>query len=147
MKKVFLVAGLALMAVSCNDDDSKSGAKLQGTWKVTSLTTSTPIDLNGDGTASTNLIAETGCYGNTTLVFGNSSTVVLDAEEFGFDQTTGQTTCTSSPAANGVYAVNGDLVSVVVQGETTVLTRSGNTLSRTEQDDDFGTTTMVLTKQ
>lgn len=148
MKKVLLFATMAAVMASCSDDDSNNTSTgLTGTWKVTSLTSGVPLDINMDGNATTNLIGETGCYGNTKIVFGANNTVVLHSEEFTFDADTDDLTCEMLPAENGTYVQNGNTITVTVDGEVTELTKSGNTLTGVQEDEEWGTTTMVLTKQ
>lgn len=148
MKKVLLFASVAAVMASCSDDDSNNtSAGLSGTWKVTALTSGEPVDINMDGTASTNLLAETGCYGNTKLVFGANNTVTLHAEEFTFDMETEDLTCETLPAQNGTYVQDGNTVSISVGGDVIEVTKSGNTLTGVETDEEWGTTTMVFTKQ
>jgi|GEM_PF-5620870 len=146
MKKVLFFAAVAAAMTSCSDDDNSSPA-MSGTYKVTSLTSTNPVDINQDGNATTNLLAETGCYGNSTIVFGTGNKVVLNAEEFSVDLETGDLDCTAQPAQNGTYAVAGNQLTLNVGGEAMVFTKSGNTLTGTDVDTEFGTTTMVMTKQ
>lgn len=147
MKKVLLFASMAAVMASCSDDDSNNTSTgLSGTWKVTSFTSATPIDINGDGTASPDLMAETGCYNNMKFVFSGSNSVVLNAQEADFDLDSGEMTCVTVPAQNGTYAQDGNNVTVTIDGEAFTLVKSGNTLTGTD-DTDFGTVTMVVTKQ
>ncbi|KOS07707.1 hypothetical protein AM493_17895 [Flavobacterium akiainvivens] len=100
-----------------------------------------------DGNASTNLIAETGCFGNTKLVFGANNTVVLYAEEFTFDATAEDLTCEIQPAQNGTYVQDGNTVAVTVGEYVVEFTKSGNTMTASEVDEEWGNTTTVFTKQ
>lgn len=71
MKNLFKIFALALIISSCSSDDdaSSSNNSVEGTYRLTSFTTETSFDLDGDGDSSTNLLEETGCLQNETLVF------------------------------------------------------------------------------
>ena len=43
--------------------------KLYGKWKVSILEADNPVDLNNDGSASTNIIQETNCFNTMGVVF------------------------------------------------------------------------------
>jgi len=62
-----------LDALDC-DDDAVNNADLEGTWLLTAWIGTEPIDLNNDGTESTNFLEEMECYTNETLVFNNDNT-------------------------------------------------------------------------
>jgi hypothetical protein len=147
MKKVFLFATMAAVLASCSDDDNTTTttAGLTGTWKVTALTSGIPVDINGDGNATTNLIAETGCYGNSTLVFGANNSAILTAQEFTLDLDTEEFSCETLAPVTGTYVQDGNEVEVTVGGETFVFVKSGNTLTGA-QETEMGTATMVITK-
>lgn len=73
MKRI-LIAGLMLFtAFSCTNDEElytpTAPFSILGSWKLISADVETPVDLNGDGTASTDLLAETGCLQNELLQF------------------------------------------------------------------------------
>ncbi|MEZ4857604.1 MAG: hypothetical protein R2781_02215 [Flavobacteriaceae bacterium] len=73
MKKIAFTLLIATLLISCKkDDDGDSGTSIEGTWKLTAFTTETGFDFNNDGTASTNLLAETNCYQNETLEFSSN---------------------------------------------------------------------------
>ena len=74
MKTLFRIACLAslLLFNSCIVNDTFADdvtTTLTGTWLMTSFNVGTPYDLNGDGTASADLLEETACYENETLEF------------------------------------------------------------------------------
>lgn len=73
----FLVLVLLFSAASCttNEDADTSGG-LEGTWQMTLFDVGEAYDLNDDGTASSDVIAETGCYQNETLEFNSDGTGV-----------------------------------------------------------------------
>lgn len=146
MKKVLLFASAAAMLASCSDDDNNGSSGINGTWKVTAFTSSTPSDMNGDGTATGDIIAETGCYNNMTLVLSGSNTAVLNAQEASIDLDNGSLTCETLAPETGTYVQSGNQVTVTIDGDAVVMTKSGNKLTASEETE-FGVTTMVLTKQ
>lgn len=79
MKKLFLGAA-ALLALSCSSDDDGGNVSVEGTWKLTKFELTDGIDFNNDGTASTNLRAETGCFTNSTIVFEDNDAVTFNME-------------------------------------------------------------------
>ncbi len=74
----FLLIVLVVSACSSDDDASSSSNSVEGTFRLSSLTTETSFDLDGDGDSSTNLLEETGCLQNETLVFlaGNTGSAI-----------------------------------------------------------------------
>lgn len=137
MKKLALIA-LAAFAIGCSDDDSNStanvNASVDGTWKLTAFTLDEPVDFNGDNAASTNLITESGCYNNSTIVFVSGTNATINLQEL--DVTLISTELGSSLAIDCIdstpmvstYSVTDN--SVVFDGETEqAFVRSGNTLS------------------
>lgn len=72
MKKLVLLAGIALSLTACTNDEELFGGfeppfSVAGSWKLTAMTVETPVDINEDGTASTDYLAETGCYQNELI--------------------------------------------------------------------------------
>ncbi len=96
MKKVktyslVVFAALSLFTSCSKDDDSVDSSPnndgqvaftIDGTWKLTSFNTTTPLDLNGDGVAEANIIAEANCYTNETIVFNADSTGVTKVTSY-----------------------------------------------------------------
>ena len=78
MKITKLIALLLVSVItfSCgSDDDGDSGTiSINGTWKMTGFLSENAYDLNGDGTASNNVIVETGCYQNELIIINDDGT-------------------------------------------------------------------------
>lgn len=55
-------------------DNTANESNLEGTWLLTAWIGTESIDLNNDGTESTNFLDEMDCYTNETLVFNNDNT-------------------------------------------------------------------------
>lgn len=73
MKRILLAGLMLCTAFSCtNDEDLYTPTvpfTILGSWKLISADVETPVDLNGDGTASTDLMTETGCLQNELMQF------------------------------------------------------------------------------
>jgi hypothetical protein len=157
MKKLLMMACAAAALMSCSDDDNENTAVgLSGTWKLTTFTTGFPVDYNNDGSATTNFKNETGCYNNTTLVFGTNNTAIATIEEPEIDyelvagtEDTYEFTvdCGTTTPQTGTYAESGNNVVITIAGDPATFVKSGNTLTLTETDPEEGTSTLVFTKQ
>ena len=148
MKKLFVLAAMAFLTVSCSDDDNNStgSTSIEGTWKLTTFDHNEEVDLNEDGTASADMISESGCYGNSNITFSADQVATINIEELeiNLDLVVGtedsyeySLECVESTPEVATYSVSGNSVSVVstyiedgvTETETIVLTRSGNTLT------------------
>lgn len=85
MRKLLTVFGLLFLAAACTNNDEiydpTEPFTMMGSWKMASMEVQTPIDLNGDGIAGTDLMEETGCYQNERLLFGldNTGTIISNS--------------------------------------------------------------------
>lgn len=87
MKKIIALAAVAILSFSCNDDDGTAltDESFDGTWTLTSFELNEAIDLNDDGTASTDIIAESSCFNNSTITFDSETNAILNFEELDID--------------------------------------------------------------
>lgn len=146
MKKILTLATAAILIMSCgNDDDAASNSSVNGTWKLTAFETEEAVDLNDDGTSSTDLIAESGCYNNSNIVFNDNNTATFSMQELhieidlvvGTENTYEYTiNCDPGIAEVATYTVSGNTVNVTFDygdgdTETIAFVRSGNTLTIT----------------
>ena len=84
LSRVFAITSILFLFIfgSCSKDISPSVEeeiqsananikpdKLYGKWKVSILEADNPVDLNNDGSASTNIIQETNCFNTMGVVF------------------------------------------------------------------------------
>jgi hypothetical protein len=143
MKNLFRLTFLSLFLVvaSCvTNDDLDVTSDLEGTWRMTSFSSENPYDLNGDGTANTDIIIETGCYQNETLDFNANGTGVatnrsyLDIETIITVGTTNEVEyildCVDEFFAQDfTWTQNGSSLSLTIDGITIVATLSGNTIT------------------
>lgn len=74
MKKLLTLILVAAIFVSCSSDDDDGGVAIEGTWKMTAFKTQNAYDLNGDGIISNDIMGQTNCYQNETLVFNANAT-------------------------------------------------------------------------
>ncbi len=163
---------------SCSKDDDASGndtepVAIEGTWKLKSLNTTTPLDLNSDGVTEADLVKETGCYTNETVVFNVDKTGMIKSTSYAdivasIEIGTTDSYTYSAECVNEVdntsftWAKNGNIITVVEEEGTYTLTlNSNNELILTIEDtfsvedpDNNGDTvvsdediTMIYTKQ
>lgn len=139
MKKLALIA-LAAFAMACSDDDNNSAtnvnASIDGTWKLTAFTLDEPVDLNSDNASSTNMMAETSCYGNSTITFvsGTNATINLQTLDITLMSNAIETSlvvdCVDAVPLVSTYTVTQN--SVVFNADTEqeqTYVRNGNTLT------------------
>jgi hypothetical protein len=174
MKKLLLLAGIAACFTACTNDEELFGGfeepfSAVGYWKLTSMTVETPVDINGDGTASTDFMAESGCYQNELLqllpnntgVIVSNSYLDISVEGSFPDEVTFTSECVNeleeTPITN--YTINAEAITIT-DGDGTVIagTLVGNTMTfiipdgQIYMDEEFNVVlqedlTMVYTKQ
>lgn len=74
--KIIALLLVSIITFSCSSDDDGDGGNtsVDGTWKMTAFLSESGYDLNGDGTASNNIITETSCYQNETILLTDNNT-------------------------------------------------------------------------
>ncbi len=109
---------------------------LVGTWKLTAWNGTEPIDLNNDGTESTNFLDEMDCYDNETIVFNADNTGVIMSTSFADIDITIDTTTTfvvdcidEIENTNMTWSQSGSSVTVTDTSGSSTWTLAGNTLS------------------
>ncbi len=84
--KIYSLAVIAVLVLftSCtnNDDDTNFATDVEGEWQLTSLESVNPYDFNNDGQPTNNVILETNCYLNETIVFNPDNTAVLKGSSY-----------------------------------------------------------------
>lgn len=143
MKKLFSVLILAMIFVGCSsDDDNNAAVNLEGNWKMTAAHSENAHDMNNDGNASTDVMAQTNCYANETMEFHANNTLTiknssyLDIEMELIVGTTNQfhydITCEmENDVTMGTYTRNGNTVTIIAEGQTVVGNLSGSELTFT----------------
>lgn len=134
-----------IQSIIDNLGDCSSGGEpteVVGTWLLTAWNGTEPIDLNNDGTESTNFLDEMDCYNNETIVFNQDntgtamSTSYADIEIFIEAGTTNSydftVTCIDEiENTDMTWTQSGNAVSITDVSGTTDWTLNGNTLSIT----------------
>jgi len=134
MKKIILLTALAAFAfTSCNNDDDNNEVSLFGTWKLTKATLNAGIDLNNDGVASTNLIAESGCLNHSTIIFTDDvASAILNMQSLDIteeDNGDYSVTCEDGVDESLPYTVSGDNVTLTSDGVNVIFVKNGNKLT------------------
>jgi hypothetical protein len=147
MKKLLLIALAPFAIVSCNnDDDNDENVSLYGTWKLTSATLPVGVDFNNDGTASTDFMAETGCFNNSTIIFTDDvASAIVDMQSVDIlQQNNGSysVTCTAAETTYAPFTESGSIVTLTSDDFSAPFSRVGNRLTSS-----YNGTTVVFTKQ
>ncbi|QNJ97758.1 lipocalin/fatty acid-binding family protein [Constantimarinum furrinae] len=147
MKRILLllIVAVAVTACSKNDDDSgnNGSVSVEGNWKLTSFTTENEYDLNGDETASNDVMAETECYQNETIVFNGNASGTANSTSYA-DITLELVAGTTNEYEYSVTCVEEDDATQfawVQTGDTVTLTFAGFSYIGTKVDDQI---TIVL---
>ena len=161
MKKFMSMLAIALIFASCSDDDDNdsSDALLTGTYNLTFFGGETPVDFNGDGNASANLITETGCYSGDNIVFSSNDMAVINSTTFADIEVIVENgnssfdiTCVSDPSSDAVtFTQSGSTVTIIQAGADFSGTIDGDMLTFTvpsgsvvEVINDDGTTATLI---
>ncbi len=145
---------LALILASCSgDDDGDNGATadLTGSWTLTSYTFDEAVDVNLDGTPSTDFFAELPCYmSSATFVADGTFTSATSEIDIDIDIVSGTVTVDCAPAVSltGTWELNGDQLTTTAEGETDTETveLTATTLTFDIVDPEFGAATWVWTR-
>ncbi|RYD85737.1 MAG: hypothetical protein EOP54_31075 [Sphingobacteriales bacterium] len=129
--KTYIITALAIIALaSCSDNDNAE-AGMEGTWKLTTYTLHTAIDVNNDTIALNSMLAETGCYGSSNMVFDAESGVIVNDEDFHIEAETNAIVCDTLSPVSGSYSRADQNVTVTAGGASTVFVKSGEKLTTT----------------
>ncbi len=139
MKKVFSLVLLAVLFASCSSDDD-NGVAVEGTWKMTAFKSQNAYDLNGDGVISNDVMGETNCYQNETLIFNSNGTganmstsyaeISLELVAGTADQYEYSVECINENSTTAfTWSQNGDTVTVTESGLTASAAQDGNKLT------------------
>jgi hypothetical protein len=166
MKKVFSLVLFAVVFASCSsDDDNNNTVAIEGTWKMTAFKSQNAYDLNGDGVISNDIMAQTNCYQNETLVFNTDGTganfstsfadITLEVVAGTADEYEYSVECVAENTTTAfVWTQNGESVTFTNSGVTFSGAQDGNKLTfaisngfeiEVEQGGGVATTTENLT--
>ncbi|MEX0996740.1 MAG: hypothetical protein WDZ45_06810 [Flavobacteriaceae bacterium] len=140
MKKVFSLVLLAVLFASCSSDDDDNGVAIEGTWKMTAFKSQNAYDLNGDGVISNDIMGETNCYQNETLIFNSNGTganmstsyavISLEIVAGTADEYEYSVDCVNENSTTAfTWSQNGDTVTVTESGVTASAAQDGNKLT------------------
>jgi hypothetical protein len=149
MKKIAFIALTAFLMLSCSEDEETNTIQvnnvvsIEGNWKLTGYTTDGETDFNNDGTPTTNLITESGCYSNSKLEFNGDNTALFSMDTAvtdlsfveGEDGAEGSyqysVECSTEAATeNATYTADANsVVLTLASGEAVTFVKSGNTLT------------------
>ena len=143
MKKFMSMLAIALVFASCSSDDDNAddtNVSAEGVYDLTFFGGETGVDINGDGSASANLLIETGCYADDTMIlaaggvgaFFNSSSADIEIiiETGTTDSVSYMVSCDEeNETITNSWTQDGDQVAVTSDGETFTATLSANTIS------------------
>jgi len=149
MKKFTLLALSAFAISACSGDDDNNSidnVSLTGTWKLTAATLPVGIDLNNDGSASTDFMSETGCFNNSTITFTDDvSSVILLIQNVNIEtQANGSFTveCENAETEYAPFAVSGSVITLTSEEYHVPFSKVGSTLTTTRDG-----ALLVFTKQ
>lgn len=148
-----LLLFLLVLFISCSSDDGggggQEGIEFAGTWVLTEINLSAPIDTNDDGTTSANLLNEADCLGDTIVLdetFEWSSTEVVASLITQITNDLYNVTCSDQRTQNGNWGVSGSNLFLVGSVNRTFLI-TGDQLIENLGQDLPGIRTMVYTRQ
>lgn len=136
----FTCITLVMVFTSCSKDDVAEPVSIIETWKLASATFENNHDINGDGTSSNDLIGETNCFSDETLIFKNDGTGTQEIKEFtliSYDEVTDLYTIDCLPPSSvGVndlieltWTQNNNTRTFIVNGASYTGTASGSQLT------------------
>lgn len=130
---------LSAAVLSCSDDggDSTPEVDLAGTWDLTEVNVSSSVDVDGDGSSSTNLLDEADCISGT-LTINSDMTWTFQQSQFTVTTITNNqyaVQCSGTVQGTGAWASNS--AQIQFQGSTLlgILQINGNELVKSENDD------------
>ena len=98
--------------------------QLVGTWNIFSMTSDVAVDLNNDGSSSTNLLAETTCF--DPMYFDFNAEGVVETEQGRISVLEDKVECDGIGNYTASYGVEGNTLSVTADfdGQTVTLTKT-----------------------
>ncbi|MFD2564058.1 lipocalin family protein [Aquimarina rubra] len=162
MKNIFFLflISFALVFTSCSNDDdggdvNPDTVSLVGTWELTSASGALPLDLDMNGTASSNLLDELPCFEDTIIV-NDDNTYDQTASELDVNVEIGvppvvTASCTGvTLTETGTWNLDQDQLTFAPSGmdaKTVTITLTETTLSFTDVVEDLGEVALIFTRQ
>jgi len=140
MKKLLTLIFVAAIFVSCSSDDDNGRVAVEGTWKMTSFKSQNAYDLNGNGTISNDIMGQTNCFQNETIIFNSNNTgaeVSRSYLDIDLELVAGSTTeyeynvqCVSENTTTAfTWIKSGNAVTVTQAGSVFAGTQNGNEIT------------------
>lgn len=76
--KFVLLAAAGCFVLACDDDRDTGNRDITGTYDLTAFNTPIPVDYDGDGISSTNMVDETSCYNDSRITINRDGTYILE---------------------------------------------------------------------
>lgn len=117
-----------------NGGGSATASGVVGMYLMTAFNSSVAVDLDGNGSSSTNLMDETNCLDGNFLLINANNTFTSNANgvDIEFDGTNEIITCYQDPVFGGSWSLNGNLITFTYTDAGTQYTDeylvSGNTI-------------------
>lgn len=123
IKSLLLLFLTLFVLISCSDDgdDGESGfssAELVGTWDLVAVNVSTEVDIDADGSSSSNLLDEVPCVSGT-LILKDDTTYQYEQSNISITSITNNqyfVDCNGTNLATGAWASDGS--EIVFQGSS-----------------------------
>lgn len=140
MKKLVTLILVAAIFVSCSSDDDNGSVAIEGTWKMTAFKSQNAYDLNGDGIISNDIMGQTNCFQNETMIFNANHTgadMSTSRLEIDLELVAGSTNeyeytvnCVNENNTSAfTWTKNGDIVTVSQGGTTFSGTQDGDKIT------------------
>ncbi len=155
MKRLMSVFILAVLLVSCSSDDDANDYKgIVGEWNLIQANPENPIDVDGDGLADSNLMAEIPCFSGSSL-FREDGTFSQSFSQLEQTEVNGVFTygCNGFSINTGTYVLNGNQLTLTIDGpepttSITTILLDGDILKATLPDfGDLGDVELVYRRQ
>ncbi len=152
MKNIMYLFILTLFIAGCSsDDDTGSENNLTGAWVLAEVNLPLPLDLNGDGTPSTNVLDEFSCF-QGSLSFQGNGQYAQNLSTLVETEVDGETVITCGPPliTTGTYELEGNQLTTVDSNgisNTTTISLQQNTLRASIAVGEYGNLGVVYVRE
>lgn len=105
--KIALLAVAGCFALACDDDRDTDNRDITGTYDLTAFNTPAPVDYDGDGTSSANMLDESDCYDDSRITINRDGTYILEDNFIGIH---GTTSFCDSRITKGTWSRSGNML-------------------------------------
>lgn len=148
LKKLACFSLIALVLASCSKDDAYmedemikvsnatiTSNDLIGHWELSRMVSDTAVNLNQDGSYSTNLLDETSCFNNMSITFNSDATFITNNATMTFEAGSNgdEFACISDRIDTGTWKVENDnlVLTMEINGSTYTHTKAIDMTSNT----------------